>query len=358
MSINPANFTTTIDNPYLPLKPGAILHYRSNDGSETVKFEVTRQTKIIDGVECVVVLDRVYDEKGRLIEKTYDYFAQDLDGKVWYFGEDVKNYKNGVFQDTGGSWLAGVNGAQAGVIMQAPPVVGQGYSQENAPGIAEDAATVLSLDAHTNTPYAAFDPTLQTFEFTPLDPTLREHKFYAEGIGFVRVTDLTSPGQGEKLVRMEFNGTDQVELIAGNVGPDVLSGRGGGDAIQGHGGDDTVIGGAGADRLAGGGGRDTFQFDLTKESGEASTSRDVIADFRPGRDKIDLGGIDADRPQNGNQDFLFIGAAPFHEVAGELRYKTVHAGVVVKGDVNGDGAADFSIKVKGTETLEGSDFIL
>ncbi len=84
----------------------------------------------------------------------------------------------------------------------------------------------------------------------------------------------------------------------------------------------------------------------------------MIADFRPGKDKIDLGGIDADGTENGNQDFDFIGAAPFHEVAGELRYKPVHAGVIVKGDVNGDGTADFSLKVKGPDTLEASDFIL
>jgi hypothetical protein len=358
MPSNPANFTTTIDNPYLPLKPGMTLWYESNDGSETVRFEITTKTKIVDGVECVVVLDRVYDEKGRLIEKTYDYFAQDLDGKVWYFGEDVKNYKNGNFQDTSGSWLAGVNGAEAGVIMQAPPVVGQSYSQENAPGIAEDAAKVLSLAAGVSTPYGNFDPTLKTHEFTPLDPSLQEHKFYVAGLGFVRVKDLASAGQGEQLVRVEFAGTSQDETIEGNIGPDLLGGFGGDDLIRGRGGNDTLVGGNGADRLAGGGGQDTFQFDLAKDSGKISALRDVIVDFRPGKDTIDLGGIDANRTQNGDQDFRFIGEAPFHGMAGELRYKTVAGGVIVKGDVNGDGAADFSIKVEGPGTLGASDFLL
>ncbi len=133
MPINPANFTTNIDNAYLPLKPGTTTYYRSNDGSENTKVEVTRETKIIDGVECVVVLDRVFNPNGKLIEKTFDYYAQDLDGNVWYFGEDVKNFVHGVFQDTDGSWLAGVDGAEPGIIMKAAPVVGESlHSGERA----------------------------------------------------------------------------------------------------------------------------------------------------------------------------------------------------------------------------------
>ena len=298
MPSNPANFTTEIDNPYMPLKPGTTLYYASDDGSETIEFEITRKTKIVDGVECVVVLDRVYDEAGTLIEKTFDYFAQDLDGNVWYFGEDVKNYVDGVFHDTKGSWLAGVNGGEAGIIMQANPVVGQSYGQENAPGIAADAATVLSLDASTTTPYASFDPTLKTFEFSPLEPALKEQKFYAAGVGFVRVKDLADTGQGEKLVRIEVDGTNGDDTIDGNVGYDVLRGRGGNDVIRGFGGDDTLVGGKGADRLTGGGGRDTFQFDLAKHSGKAAATRDAILDFRPEKDTIDLSGIDADRTVN------------------------------------------------------------
>ncbi|HET7716497.1 MAG TPA: M10 family metallopeptidase C-terminal domain-containing protein [Bauldia sp.] len=358
MPSNSANFTTTIDNPYLPLTPGTTFYYESDDGSETIRFEVTRKTKIVDGVECVVVLDRVYDENGALIEKTYDYFAQDKDGNVWYFGEDVKNYVDGVFHDTKGSWLAGVAGAEAGIIMKASPVPGETYSQENAPGVAADAATVLSLDARANTPYAKFDPTLKTYEFSPLEPALKENKFYAAGLGFVRVKDLASQGQGESLVRIEFDGTDEAETIAGNVGRDILRGHGGNDEIRGLAGDDTLIGGNDADLLIGGRGRDMFQFDFAKESGNGPGARDTIADFRPVQDRIDLSGIDADRDAAGNQGFHFIGSDKFGGSAGELRTKGDGGGMLILGDTDGDRHADFRIKVKGANSLEAGDFVL
>ncbi len=174
----------------------------------------------------------------------------------------------------------------------------------------------------------------------------------------MRAKDLTDTGQGEKLVRIEVNGTSADDTIDGNIGRDVLKGHDGNDALRGLRGDDTLVGGIGADHLAGGGGRDVFQFDLAKESDKAAAARDTISDFRAGKDTIHLGGIDANLARNGDQDFHFIGAAAFHGMAGELRYKAVHAGVIVKGDVNGDGAADFSIGVEGTSTLGVSDFVL
>ena len=262
------------------------MYYRSNDGSENTKVEVTRETKIIDGVECVVVLDRVFNPNGKLIEKTFDYYAQDLDGNVWYFGEDSKNYVHGVFQDTEARGSPELIGAEPGIIMKAAPVVGESYTQENAPGIAADAATVLSLDASAHTPYGSFDPTLKTFEFSPLEPALKEQKFYAAGVGFVRAKDLADTGQGEKLVRIEVNGTSADDTIDGNIGRDVLRGHDGNDALRELRGDDTLVGGIGADHLAGGGGRDVFQFDLAKESGKAAAARDTISDFRAGNDTI------------------------------------------------------------------------
>ena len=128
MPVDPNDFVTLINNPYFTLTPGTTFVYKTSDGSETVRFEVTNQTKVVDGVTCVVVRDTsVLD--GHLHEDTHDYFAQDVNGNVWYFGEDVKNYVNGHVDNTHGSWHAGIDG-DPGIVMQAAPFVGQVYNQE------------------------------------------------------------------------------------------------------------------------------------------------------------------------------------------------------------------------------------
>jgi hypothetical protein len=180
--INPADFTTTIDNEYLPLKPGTTFVYEG--GTERDEMTVTHDTKKVMGVECVVVDDRAW-ESGQLIEKTYDWFTQDNKGNVWYFGEDTKEYKNGKVVSTKGSWEAGVDGAKPGIIMQAHPKVGQTYRQEYYPGEAEDMAKVQSLNDSVTVPYGSFDHVLVTKEWTPLEPSYHEHKYYARGVGQV-----------------------------------------------------------------------------------------------------------------------------------------------------------------------------
>jgi hypothetical protein len=170
MPINPADFSTTIDNPYFSLKPGTTFVYSTPDGSEIVRFAVTNETKVVDGVTCVVVRD-IATVDGVLHEDTIDYFAQDNQGNVWYFGEQVKNFVNGKFDNTHGSWLAGVDG-DPGIVMQAQPFVGQVYNQENAPNVAQDMAEVLSLTATSVAPYGDFSNVLQTHDFTPLEPSL------------------------------------------------------------------------------------------------------------------------------------------------------------------------------------------
>jgi hypothetical protein len=180
--INPAQFTTKIENEYLPLKPGTTFVYEG--GTERDEMTVTHSTKMVMGVECVVVDDRAWEE-GKLIEKTYDWFAQDKEGSVWYFGEDTKEYKNGKVTSTKGSWEAGVDGAKPGIIMQAEPKVGQTYRQEYYPGEAEDMAKVQSLDESVTVPYGTFDHVLETREWTPLEPSYDEHKYYARGVGQV-----------------------------------------------------------------------------------------------------------------------------------------------------------------------------
>src|SRR5215208_7078446 len=178
--INPSEFTTKVDNEYFPLKPGTTFFY--DGGAQRDEMAVTHSTKKVMGVECVVVNDKAW-QNGKLIEQTYDWFAQDKKGNVWYFGEDTKEYKNGKVVSTKGSWEAGVDGAKPGIIMQAEPKVGQSYRQEYYPGEAEDMAKVQSLNESVTVPYGSFDHVLETREWTPLQPVFFEKKYYVRGVG-------------------------------------------------------------------------------------------------------------------------------------------------------------------------------
>ena len=178
--VNPADFTTTIDNEYFPMKPGTTFVYEG--GAQRGEMTVTSDTKKVMGVQCVVVDHREW-EGGKLIERTYDWFAQDKKGTVWYFGEDTKEYENGKVMSTKGSWEAGVDGAKPGIIMPADPKVGQSYRQEYYPGEAMDMAEVLSLNASVTVPYGSFDRALETREWTPLQPGFSEKKYYVRGVG-------------------------------------------------------------------------------------------------------------------------------------------------------------------------------
>src|ERR687892_1270637 len=180
--IDPSEFTTKVDNAYFPMEPGTTFLYKG--GTEHSEMTVTHQTKKVMGVECVVVDHREWEGE-MLIEKTYDWFAQDKEGSVWYFGEDTKEYKNGKVVSTKGSWEAGVDAAKPGIIMQAHPKVGQSYRQEYYKGEAEDMAKVQSLNDSVTVAYGSFDPVLVTKEWTPLEPSYHEHKCYARGVGQV-----------------------------------------------------------------------------------------------------------------------------------------------------------------------------
>ena len=180
-------FVPRSDNPYFPLVPGTSFHYRSEtpDGIETEDFTVTQDTKRIQGVNTIVVRDIVRLD-GVVTERTLDYFAMDQDGNVWYFGEDSRSIDPETGEvSTEGSWLAGRNHAEAGIIMEAAPKVGDSYNEENAPGVAEDQARVVSIDAKAKVPFGQYDGCLHTENFTPLDPGPIEIKFYARGVGLV-----------------------------------------------------------------------------------------------------------------------------------------------------------------------------
>ena len=203
MTLDPGEFTTEIDNPYWPMKVGSRWVYRETDaeGAVTrVEVTVTDQTKMISGIESVVVHD-IVTEDGEVKEDTLDWYAQDADGNIWYLGEDTKEYENGKVSSTKGSWEAGVDGAQAGIIVPAHPKPGLSYREEYYKGEAEDAADVLSLNARAKVPFGTFDHVLQTRNVTPLDPDLVEEKFYASGVGMVLAITVSGGSDREVLVR-------------------------------------------------------------------------------------------------------------------------------------------------------------
>jgi len=175
-----------LSNPWLAFTPGKVFHYRAEtpDGVETSVVEVTSDTKVIQGVVTTVVHDQESLD-GSLIEDTFDWYAQDQEGNVWYFGEDSKQIDHGAVVGTEGSWQAGVDGARAGIVMLALPKVGMKYEQEFAPDVAEDMARVQSLSASVEVPLGSFDHCLQTVEWSPLEKGSRETKFYARGVGEV-----------------------------------------------------------------------------------------------------------------------------------------------------------------------------
>ena len=184
---DPADFVARVDNPWFPLRPHTTYVYRGvKDGQPSRDvFKVTAKTRTIEGVRCTVVRDRLY-LRGRLEERTVDWYAQDGKGNVWYFGEATAELKrDGSVRTTEGSWQTGVDGARAGIFMPDNPQVGQSGQQEFFEGHAEDHFRVLSLHATVRTPAASSRNALLTREWTPLEPGVVDHKLYVRGIGNV-----------------------------------------------------------------------------------------------------------------------------------------------------------------------------
>jgi hypothetical protein len=203
VDLNPAEFTTRIDNPYWPMSPGSRWVYRETDSEGTkqrVVVTVTPGTKTIaNGVEARAVHD-VVTENGQLVEVTDDWYAQDSDGNIWYLGEDTAEYENGKVTTRAGSFEAGVDGAQAGVIVPADPEVGLAYRQEYYAGEAEDKAEVLSLDEQAEVPFGHFTGVRMTKDINPLEPKLLEYKFYARDVGPVLAIAVSGGTDREELV--------------------------------------------------------------------------------------------------------------------------------------------------------------
>jgi hypothetical protein len=198
-TIDPANFVAVVDNPWFPLTPGTTLTYKGLEGGDPAVdvVTVTRATRVIAGVTCVVVQDNL-KHSGVLTETTKDYYAQDRDGNVWYFGEDTAELnKRGKVTSREGSWLSGVDGASAGIFMEATPTIGKELQQEHYTGHAEDMFAVINLTASVTVPFGAFKDALETKEWTPLEPDVLDHKFYARGVGEVR--EVTVKGGNDDL---------------------------------------------------------------------------------------------------------------------------------------------------------------
>jgi hypothetical protein len=204
VKLDPADFTTRIDNPYWPMQPGSRWIYRETNAEgakRRVVVTVTPKTKkIANGIEARVVRD-VVTEGGRPVEVTDDWYAQDSKGNVWYLGEDTTEYRNGKPNSTAGSFEAGVDGAQPGVVVPAGPKAGMTYRQEYYAGEAEDRAEVVSLDQQAEVPAGHFDPVLMTRDSTPLEPKVLEFKFYARGVGPVLAVGVSGGSDREDLVR-------------------------------------------------------------------------------------------------------------------------------------------------------------
>ncbi len=204
--VDPDRFTVAIDNPYLPLVPGSRWVYRETtaDGPvQRIVVRVTGQTRrIANGVTARVVRDTA-TERGRLVEDTFDWYAQDRRGNVWYLGEATKEYEQGKVVSTAGSWEAGVNGARAGLAMPAHPRPGRQYRQEYLAGEAEDTARVLSVDDQAEVPAGHFKRVLMTKDWNPLEPKMLEYKLYARGVGLVLALGVSGSDAREELVRFE-----------------------------------------------------------------------------------------------------------------------------------------------------------
>ena len=183
---DPVGCTSMVDNPYFPLRPGTILVYETRAGktTEVDTVVVTRETRTVLGVTAVVVRDRTY-RGGKLVEESFDWYAQDRKGNVWSLGEDTKDLRDGEVVSTAGAWEAGKDSACAGIVMPAIPEVGMEYRKAYRRGRVEDLARVRSLDAKAMVLNDTFTACVETEEWSPLERGAREQKVYAPGLGLV-----------------------------------------------------------------------------------------------------------------------------------------------------------------------------
>jgi hypothetical protein len=206
-SIDPAEFVDVIDNPYLPYAVGTRWAYEGESDGETerTEIEVLAETREILGVTATVVRDTVYVDD-EIVEDTFDWFAQDLDGNVWYFGEDTREFEDGVAVNTEGAWEAGIDGALPGIVMPAEPEVGDAFRQEYYPGEAEDMAEILEAGVARSIAFGEFDDVVVMKNWTPLEPEVIEEKWFASGVGMIY--EMTTAGGEGSAELVEFTPGD------------------------------------------------------------------------------------------------------------------------------------------------------
>ena len=202
-TINPADFVSRVGNRYFPLEPGTTFHYRGYSGRarQTDDVAVLHSTKMILGIRCTVVRDTV-SERGTAVERTFDWYAQDTHGNVWYMGENSLERKHGRLVRADDSWESGVNGGKPGIIMEGDPKPGDVYRQEYyPPGGGLDQARVIGTVASVQVPAGTFRETLSTIEWSPVEPQL-EKKYYAAGLGEIREQVVAGGHERFQLVRV------------------------------------------------------------------------------------------------------------------------------------------------------------
>jgi hypothetical protein len=205
VDIDPQGFVETIDNPYMPFLPGSSwrLEGKTDEGREVDTITVLDQTREVMGVTTTVVRDVVKLE-GSVVEKTWDWFAQDLRGNVWYFGEDTAEYEDGEIVSRSGAWEAGVDGALPGIVMQAQPVVSEASRQEFYAGEAEDMGWVVQTGISTEVPFRSFDDVIRVLEWSPLEPRIVVEKLYAPGVGILGEEALSGALENFELVEFSL----------------------------------------------------------------------------------------------------------------------------------------------------------
>ena len=206
VDIDPANFVDVVDNPYFPRLPGMRWVYegQTEDGEvEHVEIEVLSDTREVMGVQVTIMRDTVSVD-GEVVEDTYDWFAQDVDGNVWYFGEEVSDFEDGELVSNAGSWEAGVDGALPGIVMYGDPEAHarMPYYQEYYPGEAEDSAILLNTTAQVTVPAGEFEDVVLTYDWNPLEDESHEIKYFAPGVGEVKSIDLIT---GEIVELIEYS---------------------------------------------------------------------------------------------------------------------------------------------------------
>jgi len=212
---DPQGFTTRIDNPYWPMDPGTRWTYSETDQEGArlkVVVTVSDETKkIANGVIARVVRDTV-TENGEIIEDTFDWYAQDEEGNIWYLGENTAEFENGKLKTKEGSFEAGVDGAKPGIIMPADPKDGMQYRQEYYKGVAEDNGEILSTDEMVQVPFGQFEEALLTKDTITIEPNVLEYKLYARGIGPVLTLGVSGgPGSREELIKLDTASRREIE---------------------------------------------------------------------------------------------------------------------------------------------------